>query len=163
MAASPFVSSVTISKAFSDSIFSIHGSFIVSSGSVVVGIAAYKNIAGTITIGELFVFIGYIAALFGPVNSIAQTVQTALTITVRGERVFEIMDSNEVVVEKPNAIAPVGIKGNIEFKHVHFGYGKKGDAAEVLHDFNFTIPSGKMVAIIGPTGAGKTSLISLLL
>jgi ABC-type multidrug transport system fused ATPase/permease subunit len=131
--------------------------------AIVVGIAAYKNIAGTITIGELFVFIGYIGALFGPVNSIASTVQTALTITVRGERVFEIMDSDEVVKEKTNAIAPVGIKGNIEFRHVHFGYGKKSEASEVLHDFNFSIPSGRTVAIIGPTGAGKTSLISLLL
>jgi ABC-type multidrug transport system fused ATPase/permease subunit len=109
------------------------------------------------------VFIGYIGALFGPVNSIASTVQTALTITVRGERVFEIMDSNEVVKEKINAIAPVGIKGNIEFRHVNFGYGNPGEANQVLHDFNFTIPSGKTVAIIGPTGAGKTSLISLLL
>jgi ATP-binding cassette subfamily B protein len=131
--------------------------------AIVVGIAAYKNIAGTITIGELFVFIGYIGALFGPVNSIASTIQTALTVTVRGERVFEIIDSNEVVTEKPNAIAPVGIKGNIEFRNVSFGYGKKGEANEVLHDFNFTIPSGKTVAVIGPTGAGKTSLISLLL
>jgi ATP-binding cassette subfamily B protein len=131
--------------------------------AIVVGIAAYKNIAGTITIGELFVFIGYIGALFGPVNSIASTIQTALTVTVRGERVFEIIDSNEVVTEKSNAIAPVGLKGNIEFRHVSFGYGKKGEANEVLHDFNFTIPSGKTVAVIGPTGAGKTSLISLLL
>lgn len=131
--------------------------------AIVVGIAAYKNIAGTITIGELFVFIGYIGALFGPVNSIASTVQTALTITVRGERVFEIIDSAEIVQEKPNAMAPVGIKGNIEFKHVNFGYGKKEEGTQVLHDFNFTIPSGKTVAIIGPTGAGKTSLISLLL
>lgn len=131
--------------------------------ALVIGIAALKNIGGEISIGELFVFIGYIGALFGPVNSIAQTIQTSLTITVRAERVFEIMDSKEIVVEKPNAISPSNIKGNIEFKHVSFGYGKNGELAGVLHDFNFNIPSGKMVAIIGPTGAGKTSLISLLL
>lgn len=131
--------------------------------AIVVGIAATKNIGGSISIGELFIFIGYIGALFGPVNSIASTVQTAITITVRGERVFEVLDSKEIVPEKPNAIVPGPIKGNIEFKNVSFGYGKKGEANEVLHDFNFYIPSGKTVAIVGPTGAGKTSLISLLL
>ena len=127
--------------------------------AIVVGLAAMKNINGTITIGELFVFIGYIGALFGPVNSIAATIQAALTITVRGDRVFEIIDSKETVAEKPNAIRPKSIDGNIEFRNVSFGYGQN----QVLRDFNFYIPSGKMVAIIGPTGAGKTSLISLLL
>lgn len=131
--------------------------------AIVVGIAALKNIGGTISIGELFVFIGYIGALFGPVNSIASTIQTALTITVRGERVFEILDSKEIVAEKPNPIRPAEIKGNIEFRNVSFGYGKKGEGTPVLKDFSFYIPAGKTVAIIGPTGAGKTSLISLLL
>lgn len=127
--------------------------------AIVVGLAAIKNLNGAISIGELFVFIGYIGALFGPVNSIAATIQSALTITVRGERVFEIMDSEETVAEKPNAISPKVIDGNIEFRNVSFGYGKNA----VLRDFNFYIPGGKTVAIIGPTGAGKTSLISLLL
>ena len=131
--------------------------------AIVVGVAATKNIGGTITIGELFIFIGYIGALFGPVNSIASTIQTAITITVRGERVFEVLDSKEIVPEKPNAIVPGPIKGNVEFRNVSFGYGKKEEAKEILHDFNFSIPAGKTVAIVGPTGAGKTSLISLLL
>jgi ABC-type multidrug transport system fused ATPase/permease subunit len=131
--------------------------------AIVVGIAALKNIGGSISIGELFVFIGYIGALFGPVNSIASTIQTALTISVRGERVFEILDSEEIVKEKPNAITPAEIKGNVEFRNVSFGYGNKETDKVVLHDFNFHIPAGKTIAIIGPTGAGKTSLISLLL
>lgn len=131
--------------------------------AIIVGIAAYKNIAGAISIGDLFVFIGYIGALFGPVNSIAATIQTALTITVQGERVFEILDSKETVHEKPHAIKLRNVKGDIEFKNVSFGYGKKDEAGEVLHNFNIRIPAGKTVAIIGPTGAGKTSMISLLL
>ena len=131
--------------------------------AIVVGIAALKNIGGSISIGELFVFIGYIGALFGPVNSIASTIQTALTISVRGERVFEILDSEEIVKEKPNAIVPAEIKGEVEFRNVSFGYGIKGSDKVILQDFNFHIPSGKTIAIIGPTGAGKTSLISLLL
>jgi len=131
--------------------------------AIVVGIAAMKNIGGSISIGELFVFIGYIGSLFGPVNSIASTIQTALTISVRGERVFEILDSEETIKEKPNAITPGEIKGTVEFRNVSFGYGNKETDKVILHDFNFIIPSGKTIAIIGPTGAGKTSLISLLL
>ncbi len=131
--------------------------------AIIVGIAAYKNISGSISVGELFVFIGYIGALFGPVNSIAATVQSALTVTVRGERVFEILDSEEIVTEKTNATHLKTVRGDVEFQHVSFGYGHGQDAKKILNDFNFHIPPGKTVAIIGPTGAGKTSLISLLL
>ncbi|MDQ3017545.1 MAG: ABC transporter ATP-binding protein/permease [Bacteroidota bacterium] len=131
--------------------------------AIIVGIVAYKNIGGSISIGELFVFIGYIGALFGPVNSIAATVQAALTVTVRGERVFEILDSEEIVTERPNAKILKSVNGRIEFQNVSFGYGRTSETKMILNDFNFLIPQGKTLAIIGPTGAGKTSLISLLL
>jgi ABC-type multidrug transport system fused ATPase/permease subunit len=131
--------------------------------AVIVGIAAYKNLTGSISVGELFVFIGYIGALFGPVNSIASTIQNALTVTVRGERVFEILDSKEIVREKPAAQHLRNVRGEVEFQNVSFGYGKPKESKEILHNFNFHVPAGKTVAIIGPTGAGKTSLISLLL
>ena len=131
--------------------------------AIIVGIAAYKNLGGTISVGELFVFIGYIGALFGPVNSIAATVQSALTVTVRGERVFEILDSGEIVTEKPSALHLKHVRGEVEFRNVSFGYGKPQDSKKILRGFSFHIPTGKTVAIIGPTGAGKTSLISLLL
>lgn len=131
--------------------------------AIIVGVAAFKNLGGSLSIGELFVFIGYIGALFGPVNSIAATIQAALTVTVRGERVFEILDSKEIVKEKPHAIYMTNVRGDVEFRHVSFGYGHPKESKEILHDFNFHIPAGKTVAIIGSTGAGKTSLISLLL
>lgn len=131
--------------------------------AIIVGIAAYKNILGQISVGELFIFIGYIGALYGPVNSIAATVQAALTVTVRGERVFEILDSKEVVTEKSGAIELQKVKGEVEFRNVSFGYGKRNESREILHNCNFHLPGGKTVAIIGPTGAGKTSLMSLLL
>jgi ABC-type multidrug transport system fused ATPase/permease subunit len=131
--------------------------------ALVIGVAAYKNLNGSISVGELFVFIGYIGALFGPVNSIATTIQSALTITVRGERVFEILDSAEIIVQKPTAIQLKNVRGEIQFENVSFGYGKANESKEIIHDFNFHITPGKTVAIIGPTGAGKTSLISLLL
>jgi ABC-type multidrug transport system fused ATPase/permease subunit len=132
-------------------------------GAIVVGIGAYNALHGSMSIGDLFVFIGYIGALFGPVNSLAGIIQTSLTITVRAGRVFDILDSKEVIHEKPDAISLTGVQGNIELKSVSFGYGQKGEVREILHDFTLKVPHGKIVAIVGPTGAGKTSMISMLL
>src|SRR5205814_345198 len=71
--------------------------------AIVVGIGAYKGLTGVITTGELFLFISYIAALFGPVSSLAGIVAISFTITARARRIFEILDSEEVVHERPNA------------------------------------------------------------
>lgn len=132
--------------------------------AIVVGIGAYKGLGGDISIGDLFVFIGYIGALFGPVNSLAGIVQTALTIAVRGKRIFEIMDSEEEIYEKPGAIELTHVKGNVQFKNISFGYGKRTEEShKILNNFSFEAAAGKTIAIVGPTGAGKTSMISLLL
>lgn len=132
-------------------------------GAVIVYIGAFKGLNGTISIGELFVFLGYMGALFGPVNSLASTVTTAFTIIARARRIFEIMDSEEEVKEAPNAIELTNVKGNIKLNNVEFGYGSPKDSHAVLKNFNVKIEAGQMVALVGPTGAGKTSLISLLL
>lgn len=131
--------------------------------AVVIGIGAYKGLGGTISIGDLYIFIGYIGALFGPVNSLASTVQTAITISARGKRVFEILDSDEVVPEKPEAITLTDVQGHVQFRNVSFGYGKADQAMSVLEHFNLEVNPGQIVAVVGPTGAGKTSMISMLL
>lgn len=131
--------------------------------AIIVGIGAYKGLEGEITTGELFLFISYIGALFGPVNSLAGIIATSFTITAKAKRIFEIIDSEEVVCEKPNAINLTNVEGNVELKNVFFGYGKEGEATCILNDFNLEVGAGKVVAIVGPTGAGKTSMISLLL
>ncbi|HLL96224.1 MAG TPA: ABC transporter ATP-binding protein [Spirosoma sp.] len=131
--------------------------------AVVIGVGAYMGIGGKISIGELYVFIGYIGSLFGPVNSLASTVQTSITISARGKRVFEILDSDEVVAEKPDAITLENAKGHVEFKNVSFGYNKARQTQSVLRDFSLKVDAGQIVAVVGPTGAGKTSMISMLL
>jgi ATP-binding cassette, subfamily B, bacterial len=131
--------------------------------AVVVGIGAYKGLSGVITTGELFLFISYIAALFGPVNSLASIVAQSFTITARAQRVFEILDSKEVVYEKPDAIDLVDVRGEIKLSNIVFGYGNEGESNVILQDCNLEVEAGKMVAIVGPTGAGKSSLVSLLL
>ena len=131
--------------------------------AVIVGIGAYKGLTGVITIGELFLFISYIAALFGPVSSLASIAATAVSIAARARRIFDILDSEEIVPEIPNAIELTNVKGAVEMKNLYFGYGKKGKVRPILNNFNFEVAPGQVVAVVGPTGAGKTSMISLLL
>ncbi len=131
--------------------------------AVIVGIGAYKGLTGVVTTGELFLFISYIGALFGPVSSLAGIVATSFTITSRAKRVFEVLDSKEVIYEKPDAIELSNVQGHVELNNVSFGYSLNGDARPILKDFNLQVEAGKIVAVVGPTGAGKTSMVSLLL
>jgi len=131
--------------------------------SIVVGIGAYKGLNGSITTGELFLFISYIAALFGPVNSLASIIANIFTITSKAKRVFDILDSKEVIIEKENAAVLLGVKGKVELKNIDFGYTRDEGRKPILNDLNLKVEAGQTIAIVGPTGAGKTSLISLLL
>ncbi|MDQ4138909.1 MAG: ABC transporter ATP-binding protein/permease, partial [Bacteroidota bacterium] len=112
---------------------------------------------------ELFLFISYIGALFGPVSSLSSIVATSFTLTARAKRILEILDSEEVVFEKPNAIELADVKGHVELKEVFFGYGKEENSNPILKNCNLEVEAGKIVAVVGTTGAGKTSMISLLL
>lgn len=135
-----------------------------TAGAIVIGVGAYRNLQGQISIGDLFIFLGYIAALFGPVNSLSSTIAAAVTLSARTKRIFELMDSEDVIREKAEAITLPDIRGDIQFENITFGYGHQpGEAAAVLKNFSLHVTAGQTVAVIGQTGAGKTSLISLLL
>ena len=111
----------------------------------------------------MFLFISYIGALFGPVSSLASIVATSFTITARAKRIFEILDSQEIVYEKPDAVELTNVQGHVELSNVKFGYGKEDAVYSILNECSLEVNAGKIVAIVGPTGAGKTSLVSLLL
>jgi len=132
--------------------------------AALIGLGAYRGLNGTISTGDIFVFLGYLAALYGPVTSLTTAIGTAIAIRARAKRVFDILDSDEVVNEKPNAVSFATLTGAIEFSNVSFGYNdpEDGNSKQVLHDISFTVEPGQVVAIVGPTGTGKTSLISLL-
>ena len=130
---------------------------------VLVGLGAQKGIRGELSAGDLYVFLGYIAALFGPVNALSTAVGTAIVIGSRSKRLFSILDSDETVVESPTPHAPAQLHGTVELENVVFGYGKAADqGSPTLKHINLRVEAGQTVAIVGPTGAGKTSLISLL-
>lgn len=130
---------------------------------ILVGLGAAKGLEGAISPGDLYVFLGYIAALYGPVNSLTTAAGAVITIGARGKRIFEIMDSEDEIKDVKHAIEMKDIRGAVEFSLVDFGYNRNlSDEKKVLNNINLKAPGGKVIAIVGPTGAGKTSLISLL-
>ena len=115
---------------------------------------------GALTTGELLVFIAYLAALYSPVNSLSDTVANVRSSLSRAQRVMDILDTDQSVKELPHAKPLQIAKGEVSYKNVYFGYNPE---RPVLEGVNFTCPGGSMVAVVGQTGAGKTSLVSLLL
>lgn len=129
-----------------------------------IGLGAYRGIKGNFSAGDLYLFIGYIGGMLAPVTALFTAIGASVVIGTRGKRVFEIMDSNETVAEHADPAALTLPIASLTFEHVCFGYGDKADEKRriVLDDINFSVEPGKIVAIVGATGAGKTSLISLL-
>ncbi|MDQ3749286.1 MAG: ABC transporter ATP-binding protein/permease [Acidobacteriota bacterium] len=131
--------------------------------AVMLGFGARNVLGGNLSIGDLFVFLGYLGSLYGLVNSLTVAIGTSITIGARGRRVFEILDSNEVISEKPNAARLENVRGEIAFENVTFGYkNETGEIRTILRDINFSVMPGQITALVGATGAGKTSLVSLL-
>lgn len=114
---------------------------------------------GLVTIGVIVAFMSYVNRFFMPIRELSQLFTTLQSASAGGERVLEILDTKPAVENRPGAIEPAEINGKIEFRHVHFSYKKN---VEVLHDINLSIEPGETVAIVGPTGAGKTSIINLV-
>lgn len=129
--------------------------------AVLVVLGSIRGLNGSLSIGDLFVFLGYLAAIYGPVNSLVTAIGTAVAIGARGKRVFDILDSEEVVKEKPHAHDLQLPKGEIEFRNVTFGYSN-ALREPVLKNISFKVMPGQVVALVGSTGAGKTSIISLI-
>lgn len=115
---------------------------------------------GILSTGELLVFIAYLASLYTPLNNLSVTVGGIRGSLSQAKRVMDVLAVDEAVPEKPNAPALAITRGEVCFTDVDFGYSPD---KMVLNDVTFTCPGGSTVAIVGQTGAGKTSLISLLL
>ena len=114
---------------------------------------------GVMTIGTLTVFLAYLARFFQPVSNIAATTNSIAQVSVGIERIRAIMQADYVVPERPNATVPAALRGEIEFEHVAFGYNPD---EPVLRDINLTINAGELVGIVGPTGSGKSTFVSLI-
>ena len=127
-----------------------------------VGIAilgAYYTVLGKITIGNIQSFIQYARNFAQPINQIAQISTMIQSMTASAERIFDFLEEEEDPKVK-NKVKLEEIKGNVEFKNVSFGYEKD---KTIIHNFNAKVKQGQKIAIVGPTGAGKTTIVKLLM
>ena len=127
----------------------------------VVGIVgAMFTIAGALTVGNLQAFIRYIWQINQPLSQVTQLSSTIQAAFSAANRVFEILDEEEEVQDKMDSIKLDNPVGDVTFEHVKFGYSEENI---LIEDLSVDIKSGQMVAIVGPTGAGKTTLVNLLM
>lgn len=117
-------------------------------------------IKGTIEIGDIQAFIQYVKNFTQPIQQIAQVANQVQSMAAAAERVFEFLNEEEESQIVENPVSVDNIVGNVSFEHVHFGY--KEDQI-IIHDFSAEIRQGQKIAIVGPTGAGKTTMVKLLM
>lgn len=134
--------------------------FLGSMGTVIVlGAGALMVVRGELTLGTLVAFLSYITSFYEPINRLTEVDNIFQEAIAAGERIFELLDQTTDVKDAPDAVGLPVIKGDLAFDHVHFRYGT-GD--RVLRDVSFQMAAGQMVALVGPSGAGKTSIANLI-
>jgi ABC-type multidrug transport system fused ATPase/permease subunit len=118
-----------------------------------------KVISEQLTLGSLVAFIGYIRMFFRPIQDISEKYNIMQSAMASAERIFGFMDQREEIPEPLNPIRSTQVKGHLQFKDVSFAY--KGDH-DILHNVSFEVKPGEIVAIVGATGAGKTTVVNLI-
>jgi ABC-type multidrug transport system fused ATPase/permease subunit len=116
-------------------------------------------LADAMEIGTLTVFLSYLAMFFKPVQDLATMTNTIAQTSVGVERVRAILDADAIIPDRPDGLEPETLRGEIQFDHVSFGYDP---ARPVLRDVSFTIKPGQLIGFVGPTGSGKSTVISLI-
>jgi len=135
--------------------------FIGNLGYVVVSIlGGWLVIQNRIQVGDILSFTQYVRSFTQPLAQAAQVMNLLQALAAAAERVFEFLEEEEEVPIVEHPVSAKNLKGNISFEHVQFGYNKN---QIIIHDFNSEIKSGMKVAIVGPTGAGKTTMVKLLM
>lgn len=127
--------------------------------AVILWYGGYSVVKGMISAGALIAFLIYAINLSNPVKRLSQVYGNIQKAMAAGDRVFAILDTQPTVKEKANAITLPEIKGRVKFDHVSFSYDGEKNA---LHEMDLDIPAGSMTAIVGPSGAGKTTIANLI-
>ena len=135
--------------------------FVSNLGYVAVAVSGAMLAAnGTIAMGDIVAFIQYVKRFTQPISQIAQVSNMLQSMAAAAERIFEFLDSPEEDQNVDSVHSSTSISGHVEFEHVKFGYTED---KTVINDFNCEVQPGQMVAIVGPTGAGKTTMVKLLM
>jgi ABC-type multidrug transport system fused ATPase/permease subunit len=116
-------------------------------------------LAHSMTVGELTVYLAYLTKFFKPVKDLATTTNAVAQAAVGTERIREILDTETMITEDPDGLEPETLKGEIEFRNIAFGYDP---TQPILTDVNLKIEAGQFVGVVGPTGAGKSTVVSLI-
>jgi len=132
---------------------------IAAGSAAVLWVGSQHVLSGELSVGEIVVFTSYLASLYAPISSIFQTYGSIQSARVGVRRTFDILDSEQVMPDGHRALGNQRAKGEISFEEVSFGYDS---CQPVLKNINLRIAPGQKIAIVGPTGAGKSTLVSLL-
>jgi ATP-binding cassette subfamily B protein len=127
--------------------------------AIVLGVGGWLVVEGNMTIGTLLAFTLYLANFFDPVQQLSQLYNTFLSATAALDRITNVLDEEPDIVDASEAKPLERAAGHVRFDHVRFGYGELPD---VLHDFDLDVPAGTTVALVGHTGAGKSTIAKLL-
>jgi ABC-type multidrug transport system fused ATPase/permease subunit len=127
--------------------------------AVVLGYGGHLYFQGDVTLGTLFAFLLYVQNFFDPVQQLSQLYSTFLSATAALDKIIDVLDEEPHVVDKPDAAELPPVAGDVRFEHVRFGYG---DGPVVLPDLDLDVPAGTTVALVGHTGAGKSTIAKLL-
>ncbi|MBC7249529.1 MAG: ABC transporter ATP-binding protein [Anaerolineae bacterium] len=134
--------------------------FLASLGTLaVLGAGAVMVVEGSLSLGTLVAFLSYITSLYQPIRRLTEIDNVFQQAIAAGERIFELLDATSDIEDAPDAIELPPVRGEVAFHNVSFRYGT-GD--EVLRDVTFHMAPGEMVALVGPSGAGKTSIANLI-
>jgi ATP-binding cassette, subfamily B, multidrug efflux pump len=127
---------------------------------LIIAIGAIMTVQELASVGIIAAFVTYSRQFFRPIAQLSNLLNMFQSAIAGAERVFEIMDETPDLVDKENAIVVDSFKGDVEFSHVHFGYEQN---VPILKNINFRVKSGEKIALVGPTGSGKTTIINLLM
>jgi ATP-binding cassette subfamily B protein len=127
---------------------------------LIIAIGALMTVQELASVGIIAAFVTYSRQFFRPIAQLSNLLNMFQSAIAGAERVFEIMDETPDLVDKENAIVVDSFKGDVEFTHVHFGYEKD---VPILKNIDFRVKSGEKIALVGPTGSGKTTIINLLM
>ena len=135
--------------------------FVGNVGYVAVAIlGGYFAVKGRITVGNIQSFIQYNKQFTQPIGQVAQISSTIQSMIAAAERIFEFLEEDEEPEDVKKPVSTENLAGNIKFEHVHFGYDPE---KTIINDFNADVKDGQKIAIVGPTGAGKTTMVKLLM
>jgi ABC-type multidrug transport system fused ATPase/permease subunit len=127
--------------------------------AVVLGYGGYLYFGGAVTLGTLFAFMLYVQNFFDPVQQLSQLYSTFLSATAALDKIMDVLDEEPQVVDKPGARELPPVEGHVRFEQVRFGYG---DGPDVLPGLELDVPAGTTAALVGHTGAGKSTIAKLL-